>query len=303
MNESLMESRFRLRSVLKGLVWNAASRVALHGLCTWELEDHWVLVHQGQLRIPGLGRSWQGATIAHLTDLHFSPLMFERHMMQFVELVNGLEPDFVAITGDFITNSTRRYVRQAGEVLSHLAPRVASIACLGNHDYGVWHPRFPQGVPGLKDELVDHLARAGVRPMINTWRRFRRGGDDITFVGLADVWAHEYDPDDAFRHLPAGPAPIALCHNPDAAEELARRGAGHVLAGHTHGKPTPPGPLNNLFFPVKHRDFVAGEYDLGADRRLYVNRGIGPSRRVETDHRPEIALFTLTGGPRDIGRN
>ena len=124
--------------------------------------------------------------------------------------------------------------------------------------------------------------------MMNETRVFRRGQSAIQFVGLEDYWTPRYDPVMAFemahRHLPT----VALCHNPDPAMDLARLGADWVLAGHTHGS-----PLAARMMKSENDQFVAGRYDLGKNRYLYVTRGLGYGRRVNINPRPEITIFTL----------
>jgi hypothetical protein len=223
--------------------------------------------------------------------------MRARHLLRYVELVNRLAPDFVVITGDFITASARSYARSIADILGQLRPRVASLGCLGNHDYGIWRPKTHAGVPGLAEYVSAQLTAAGVTPLISRSRTFRRRGADLHFVGLGDLWTPTYDPVQAFADVPSDGPVVALVHNPDAAWDLARCGARYVLAGHTHGKPTPDTRLNNLLFPVENRNFVAGEYPLGPQRRIYVNRGVGHSRRSAAEDRPEITLFTLRDVP------
>jgi predicted MPP superfamily phosphohydrolase len=68
---------------------------------------------------------------------------------------------------------------------------------------------------------------------------------------------------------------------------------GWVLAGHTHGGQCKPPFLPPPLLPVKNRRYVAGEYDIGPGRWMYINRGLGYLRRVRFNARPEITLFTL----------
>jgi predicted MPP superfamily phosphohydrolase len=124
--------------------------------------------------------------------------------------------------------------------------------------------------------------------MLNESRSFTRGGDHLQFVGVEDFWSSRFNPLQAFETATMNTPTIGLCHNPDAAPQLARHGAEWTLAGHTHGRPLP-----ETVIPANHRYFFAGEYELGGDNRLYVNRGISYGRRGNMNSRPEITLFTL----------
>jgi predicted MPP superfamily phosphohydrolase len=243
------------------------------------------------MSLRGLGSDFVGATIAHISDLHCSPIVRDRYLHQCVEKINSLGVDFVAITGDFITGK-RRQARQIAGILRGLRPAIATVACLGNHDYGIYHPRGIGGKSGLAEYLVDELTRADIFVFRNETRTFRRGGGELQFVGVEDFWSSRYNPylafDSAQSHLPM----IGLVHNPDAATQVAYCGAQWVLAGHTHGSRKSE-LVNNVFIPSSNTQFVGGQYALGGNRWLYVNRGLGYARRVNLNSRPEITLFTL----------
>jgi predicted MPP superfamily phosphohydrolase len=195
--------------------------------------------------------------------------------------------DFVVITGDFITGR-KQYARRVARVLRRLKPKIACLAVLGNHDYGIFHPRGMGGVRGLAEYLSGQLKQANVQVMLNESRAFTRGGDWLQFVGVEDFWSPRFDPLQAFEAATMSMPTVALCHNPDAAMQLASHGAQWTLAGHTHGRPLP-----GMVMPSDHRHFFAGEYELGKNRMLYVNRGISYGRRRNLNARPEITLFTL----------
>ncbi len=295
MTEALLRGQLRLESArhaLKNFLWSAASRFALHGLCPWEPEDRWVMLRHHEIFLPGLGKGLDGAKIAHISDLHCCPFMRELHLLRYFEMVNQLEADFIVLTGDFISASSRHYVRRIGKLLSNLSAHVEVMAVLGNHDHGLFHPQ-QEVVRGLGDYVAGELNSAGIRVLINKSRSFTKDGSTVCFVGLGELWTEDYLPAVAFEGVPPDRPTIALCHNPDDAPHLANLGATYVLSGHTHGQITRGSRIHNLLFPKKNRQFIAGQYNLGHDRFVYVNRGIGPSRRARPDTRPEIALFTL----------
>jgi predicted MPP superfamily phosphohydrolase len=86
---------------------------------------------------------------------------------------------------------------------------------------------------------------------------------------------------------------VALVHNPDAALDLADLGADLILAGHTHGKKPTNSAVRRALFPMLHGHYTAGRYELPGGKHLYVNPGIGNSRRTCASTRPEITLITL----------
>ena len=184
-------------------------------------------------------------------------------------------------------------------ILSELRPTIATLACLGNHDYGLWHPLGWQS-RGLAEFLADQLGSVGVHTLINESRTFTRGLGRLRFAGTGDYWSSAYKPKLAMADdssLDRQPTPtIALCHNPDAALELAALGANTVLSGHTHGKSGPHSRVRRALFPQTHLRFVGGYYRLPGRKHLYVNRGIGNSRRTSASTQPEITVITLRSG-------
>jgi predicted MPP superfamily phosphohydrolase len=284
--------RFERLEKLGRLVGSLASRFGLVGLAPGRAGDDSVQVNTRFMPLPGLAREFEGARLVHISDLHCSPIVAERHLRRCVEIINLLEPDFVAITGDFLTTGPRYWAARVAAVLRNLAPKVGTVACLGNHDYGVWHPCGLGRVRGLPEFLSERLAHAGLFVLRNGCRTFFRGDSAIQFVGLEDYWTPAFDAEAAFEYVDADSPTVALTHNPDAAPQVAAHGADWILAGHTHGKATPPGGFWDAVYPTRFRKFVAGEYALGP-HRLYVNRGVGSTLTYRRPHKAEITLFTL----------
>ncbi len=293
MNEILFESpprRGRGKRLIKKLIWKTAGSVALGGLYPGKIHDNWLRIEHHDMPLRNLEKGFVGARLAHISDLHSCPIVLDRYLRQCVEAINRMDVEFVAITGDFITG-TRYYARRVAAVLKELSPRIATLACLGNHDYGIFHPAGRGNRHGLSEYVSEQLWRADVFLMLNETRIFRRNGSCIQFVGLEDYWSRRFDPmlafDAAHRQVPT----VGLVHNPDGAAEVAARGADWILSGHTHGT-APKSSFYNLVMP-HHRKFYAGRYSLGQDKHLYVNRGIAYGRRRNINSRPEITLFTL----------
>ncbi len=42
-----------------------------------------------------------------ISDLHYSPVVWQRYLIQYMHWVNELEPDVVVVTGDLITGGYR----------------------------------------------------------------------------------------------------------------------------------------------------------------------------------------------------
>jgi predicted MPP superfamily phosphohydrolase len=116
----------------------------------------------------------------------------------------------------------------------------------------------------------------------------------LQLAGVDDLWSNNFDAEKTLGQLESTRPTIALCHNPDGVDRPEWRGfRGWTLAGHTHGGQCKPPFLPPPILPVENRRYVAGEYDIGPDHRMYINRGLGYLRRVRFNARPEITVFTL----------
>ena len=66
------------------------------------LEAKWCRVVRRTIALPNLPLPFRGTTVALLADVHhgpFVPLAYIRHV---VAMTNALEPDIVALVGDFV---------------------------------------------------------------------------------------------------------------------------------------------------------------------------------------------------------
>lgn len=255
---------------------------------TLAIEPHWLDVTERTLPIADLPPALEGATLAHLSDLHIGPQVDDAYLIRSFDRVRALKPDIVAITGDFI--SYRAVLGDAPfekvrAVLARLPQgRLATLGILGNHDYGE-HWSQPQ----VAMRVVAEAERAGVRMLRNETHDV--AGLDV--IGVDDLWARRGDPAAALRAR-SNDAALVLVHNPDAADKQSwPQFRGWMLAGHTHGgqckAPFLPPPL----LPVENKRYVSGAVTVDAARTLYISRGVGHIIQARFNVRPEIAMFTL----------
>jgi predicted MPP superfamily phosphohydrolase len=156
---------------------------------------------------------------------------------------------------------------------------------LGNHDYGM-SARLPE----VGERMASALRERGVRVLRN--ERCTLAG--LTFVGLDDLWGPYFAPRKALAGLAATEPRVALCHNPDGADQPGWEGyRGWILCGHTHGGQCRPPFLPPPRLPVRNRRYTAGEFDLGEGRSMYINRALGYLIRARLLVRPEVTVFRL----------
>jgi predicted MPP superfamily phosphohydrolase len=254
-----------------------------------------------------------GRTLLQVSDIHVG-VVDEDYLVRTLRSAAALAPDFVAVTGDFVSYRSDAQYGQLARVLSHLpAGRLGTFGALGNHDYGPGWRNL-----GIANRVEQIASDAGVMVLRNSVRT----ASGIQFAGTADYWSPEFgsprgdaphglftprqpvpdasrggltrDAVSAVRLLVPGQPTIVLCHNPDAQDEPMWAGVrGWVLAGHTHGGQVKPPFLPPLVLPVRNKRYTAGAFDVGRGRTLYINRGLGHLTKVRFNVRPELTLFTL----------
>ena len=286
----------------------AAAGVSFYGFL---VEPHWVELVRRPMPLEHLPPELAGRTLLQLSDLHVGSSVSSDYLMRVLREAQSLAPDFVVITGDFVSYRSAREYRELARVLATMPKgRLGTVASLGNHDYGLaWHEL------DVADQVTRVAADAGATVLRNEVRTI--GG--LQFLGLGDYWSPEFAPsggaprglfsprpaardpfasrDDApsvIRELAPSMPTVVLNHNPDAQDESIWNDVrGWVLAGHTHGGQVKPPFLPPPLLPVRNRRYTAGAFDVGPGRTLYVNRGLGHLIRVRFNVRPEITLFTL----------
>lgn len=265
----------------------AAALATGAGVClyTFKIGPHHVEFVRGDMPISGLPARLDGLTLAHMTDIHVGPQVADSYVAGVFERVRELAPDIIVYTGDYISEE-HGIQKHATRVYANLPRgRLATVASLGNHDYGsrwsdpseaAWVAQMlrDNGVTVLRNEIADV--------------------EGLQVIGMDDLWADQFDPKEAFASHDRKRASLVLSHNPDTADEDGWGDyAGWILSGHTHGGQCKPPFLPPPMLPVRNKRYTAGEFDLGNNRRLYVNRGVGHLLPVRFNVRPEVAVFTL----------
>ncbi|MDI9582936.1 MAG: metallophosphoesterase [Acidobacteriota bacterium] len=247
----------------------------------WEPDQ--LRVTRVSVAFANLPPSFEGLRIAQLTDVHHGPTVSLEFVQRAVEMANGLEPDLVALTGDYVYRGTE-YIPPCMRVLGGLHAPLGVLAVLGNHDH--WHGA------SLTREW---MARVGIADLTNAAVPIRRGDGLLWVAGVGDLWEDTQRLDYALADAPANAPVLLLSHNPDYGELLTDRRVGLMLAGHTHG-----GQVNlPLFGPPILPLRYGRKYAVGLVRddwkQAFVSRGVGtiiPAIRFRC--RPEVALITLT---------
>jgi len=250
---------------------------------THNIEPQWLDIVRLTLSLPGLPEAFAGATIAHISDLHIGPYVSSGYIRRTLRWVAGQRPDYIFITGDFITRNSR-FSSETEAALASLTASGGVYGVLGNHDH--WHG-------------ADHVQRvveaAGIRVLRNESTVLQRGDDQIWLLGVDDAYVGADDMARTIARVPLGAMKILLAHEPDFADVAMDHDVTLQLSGHSHGGQVCLPLIGAPLLPYLGRKYPAGLYHV-KNGLLYTNRGLGvifPAVRFNC--RPEITFITLAG--------
>lgn len=277
--------KHRGRGCLTALIILALIAAAAAFLIKDSLED--LEISRYEVNSQKLPESFDGFKIVQLSDLHGAE--FGEDGMELVDKVGSLEPDMIALTGDFVTDE--------GDLaaVEKLAARLVKLCPVyfvsGNHEFG----------SGLAVKVRNILERAGVKYLSNEYLTINRGEDEILLGGVEDplAYADMLSPDELAQKMnDAAPDAfkILLGHRNYWMTEYPELPVDLIFCGHAHGGliriPGVGGLIgtDRRLFP----DFDAGEYNNGR-YTLIVSRGLGNSVPIpRVFNRPEIVCVELS---------
>jgi predicted MPP superfamily phosphohydrolase len=229
------------------------------------------------LRLKRLPAAWDGLSVLHLSDIHFTGTPereFFRHVM---DLCAAWEPDLVAFTGD--TVDTDAHYRWIVPLLGRLKSRHGAFAILGNHDLWFEPPR-----------LRRRLGRAGMRVLGNGWVQMEVRGEPLVAIGHEGPW---FGPPPDLSACPAGPFRLCLSHTPDNIRWARRHGIDLMLAGHVHGGQVRLPLIGSVVVPSRYsRRYDCGTFD-EPPTVLHVSRGLSGDHPLRYNCRPEVTKLIL----------
>jgi predicted MPP superfamily phosphohydrolase len=245
----------------RGGIEQYSSGAAKEPTAAWRSGDRFS-VNDERIWLDALPGAFHGLRIVQISDIHHGLFLPKEWLSEAVRQANRLNPDIIALTGDFVTYS-RRNISPAAELLGRLRARYGVYAVLGNHDFRVDADAITQA---LRRQRIDVLRNRHV----TLWF----GGESAYLAGVDD-YGYGADLRRAMRGVPREAASVLLAHNPRVIHLASRHNVSLVLSGHTHG-----GQVNlPLLGTVYGRSPERLRYKIGWDRmgatQIYVSRGIG----------------------------
>ena len=293
--EFLKTPEWRKQHRWRRAIWTTMNSVGLTGIHALPMSRRWVEIHRRPMPLAGLDPAFAGFKMVQISDLHFSPVVWQRYLIQYLKWVNDLKPDLVVVTGDLITGGYR-YAHRIATILSHVRATHGTVCTLGNHDYSIYGRNGSAEGKRRADYLSKCLVDRGLTVLRNETLYLKKDGAQkpLAIVGLDDEWSGHIDPDKGFDGVDASLPIVCLNHNPANCKDLLRYPWQWMLSGHTHGRQVATSKLGRRLYPHRFRHFTHGYYKVEG-RHLYVNRGLSYGQRALDWCRPEITVFKLEG--------
>jgi predicted MPP superfamily phosphohydrolase len=297
---ALLRWTVALLALVLGARWPLPTLIALGLLqvLIWALMAYGTLIEPFRLQVtcvevPSAKLPNPGAPlrIVQLSDLHVERLT--RRDRALPELVAGLAPDLIVLTGDFLSTSYNDDP-QALEDLRVLLAQLHAPAGI----YAIWgtievdlpellHPVLRDlGIVVLQDRAIEvSVSHASLWLMGPSCSRDLVADGTVLGELLADA--------------PPGALTLLLYHTPDLMPQASARGVDLYLAGHTHGGQWRIPGFGALLTSSHHwKRYESGHYCEG-DTHLYVSRGLGMegfgTPRARFFCPPEVVMVTLIG--------
>lgn len=255
---------------------------ALAGTYSVFIERNFVVVNRYTIPIANLPPSFHGFTLAHLTDLHFGPLVSPSFIQDVVAKTMQLRPDAIVCTGDYVhAKNTTAEIDQFWPIFMQLKAKHGVFSVLGNHDH--WADT---------NRSLYWLERSG-QNLRHQCKAITKGKERILLGGAGDYWEDQLKIDRLFASTDDKECRILLSHNPDSVDTRFKTPVSLVLSGHTHGGQVVLPFFGAPVLPVQNKKYSSGLI-VTEKTKLFISRGLGWAiYPVRFNCYPEIALLQL----------
>ena len=229
--------------------------------------------------------------LVQFSDTHIKPDFTHENFQKVVDMINQQNADIVVFTGDLYDDAPRYSDdKNIVALLKSIDAKYGKFAVYGNHDNFSYSST--DNIDGyskiMKQSDFTLLKNQSKMIEINEKRLF------VTGLNCDDECDNSHSKDFADPSNKNSDYNILLSHKPSTYEKYKEFDYNLILAGHTHG-----GQIKIPFISFhggkdQCAGFFAGLYDLGPNKKLYTNIGIGTtiiSARFRAV--PEISVFNL----------
>lgn len=221
--------------------------------------------------------------IVHITDIHLGQWITKEKLQGVVNIINGLKPDTIVVTGDYVSYEADEYLEDLEECLKKLKAKDVILSVLGNHD----HWTNPDGIKRV-------LKNSNIINLENEIHVINKEDKKLQIAGIDSVTVGNDDIDKIEENLDYDSPAIMLVHEPDFADTTCKLEPFFLqLSGHSHG-----GQLSfpHIRTPIRGKNFrkyPKGSYCVD-DMIQYTNSGIGTNMFwIRINCPPEITEIKL----------
>lgn len=242
--------------------------------------NHTLTVTHHQIQLEKLPEALDGIKIVQLSDLHDAS--FGSNQKRLIQKVNGLSPDLVVHTGDFVDSKRWTLEENLAVIRGIEAPQ---FYVTGNHE--AWSGRLDEVIAALEQEGVHVLRNEGIRLPLR--------GEALQIFGMDDPAVGEQSKQLVASEMQSLDVSILLAHRPEAIESYRKLPVDIVFSGHAHGGQFRLPFIGGLvapdqgFFPK----WTAGMHEEN-EQYFVISRGLGNSIiPMRVGNRPEIVEVIL----------
>ncbi len=240
-----------------------------------------------RLDIPRLDPAFEGLTITHLSDLHYTGRFKHDYYRQVVAIANEKESDLIVVTGDIIDRLDK--ISWLGDTLGQLRAKYGVYFILGNHDYEF------KAVDKIRQSLID----AGLKDLGGQAQRVEvaDGQGVLLLAGNERPWStaptSEAIQSKCLDEKETPILKVLLSHSPDQLSWAREHDFNLMLAGHTHGGQICLPLWGPLICPSKYGlRYVSGCY-YESPTLLYVTRGVCGETPIRINCPPQLPRYVL----------
>lgn len=224
-----------------------------------------------------LPREWDGLSILHLTDLHFTGTIDLPFFEAVFERASQLDFDIAVVTGDVL--DSEQLMDWLPKTLGKLNAPLGNYFILGNHDWGLDSEKIRQAI----GELGWRNVAGTIQTLDIAGKRLAIGGSERPWMGRHPSF--DTVPTDIFRLL--------LSHTPDNLSWARRQHVDLMLSGHNHGGQVVLPGIGPVYSPSVHGcRYASGVFNSGPTL-LYVGRGLSGKHPLRIGATPEVSRLVL----------
>lgn len=234
MTSANYKSEARNRRLHSGWILAIVVFVVVGGLLAYSFaEPFWIETKEVTYASTQVPPEFDGVRIVFLTDIHHGLFFSQDRVKKLVKRVNDMQPDIIALGGDYVERNTDNETSCFVE-LAKLSARLGRYAVLGNHDYGA--PTLVNSSlvtdPSVASKAIED---AGIQLLDNAALWIELGEARIRLGGVSDCREGRPLLAPTVADVAQDELVILLSHNPAYAEQLPTGAVDLMLSGHNHG--------------------------------------------------------------------